>query len=207
MQGIEPWQGEFYRRNGIFEEGVEPMFNTARWHVLRVDRVTSMHVGCTVVKGLILEEGSHFSCRLTDFTSNFFDQVGIEVVEGLAKFLTLQELIEILCQADGYLELFGYRYEEDGHGLLPAEALSLAGVPQDIAHMTGSQLCVAEVRLNGGVSPHLRQLKYEDAGLNLHTVVEWSIGFYLGNMAHRLERDRPDAFKRLISRLRELCEL
>lgn len=199
MQEIAPRVGEVYRRNGMFREGVEHMFNVVRWHAFVVDHVTPTHVCGTIITQLILEEGEGFSCSLTDFTDTFFSLVkSIETVGG---FLPLEELICVLNLADSYLDLFGYRYEEGGDGLLPYQALGLAGLPGDIARATGRQLCLAVVRGDHDLSPELAQFKYGDSCANLRIVVELSLDYYLGDSWHFFSVSDPDVFRRLITHL------
>ena len=202
MQGIVPRVGEIYRRNGMFKEGVEHMFNVVRWHAFVVNHVTPAHVCGTIITQLILEEGEGFSCSLTDFTDTFFSRV--ESIETLSGFLPLEELVGILNLADSYLDLFGYRHEECGDGLLPYQALGLVGIPKDIAYATGRQLSLAVVRGSQDLSPELAQLKYGDSGANLRIVVELSLDFYLGSSWHFFPASDPDTFRRLISHLNGL---
>lgn len=202
MREIVPREGEMYRRNGVFKEGVEHMFNVARWHTFVVDHVTPTHVCGTIVTQLILEEGESFSCRLTDFTPTFFSF--IESTETLGGFLPLEELIGILNLADSYLDLFGCRYVEGDDGLLPYQALGLVGLPKEIAHATGRQLCLAVVRGDQDLSPQLAQFKYGDSCANLRIVVDLSLDFYLGDTWHSFSASDPDTFRRLISHLNGL---
>ena len=204
MQGVGPREGELYRRNGVFKEGVEHMFNVVRWHTFMVDHVTPTHVCGTIITQLILEAGEYFSCKLTDFTSVFFSFVGVGLTENVDRFLPRNELIDILCLADSYLDLFGYRWEEDTGGLLPIEALDLTGLPQDIALALGGQLSLAAVRSYRDVLPQLTQFKYGDSISNLRIVVDLSLEFYLGSSPCRFPASDPSAITRLISRLHEL---
>jgi len=94
--------------------------------------------------------------------------------------MSLDELIVILEQAQAYLVMFGCKDRNGEDGILPIEALGLAGLPAHAAVAIGRQISLAPVRSFRDVLPEYADMKYSEAYSDMRIYVGVSMQYYLG---------------------------